>query len=246
MTQEKLASYLGLEYEKKVEIWLDIILLTIKQIKTNHNITLNLKSIDLNDKATYGLIQSKNTDDIYKLKGEYMHEFKNKFKPTNFSQLKDMHTLYRPSPLAYGIVDEYLENKYNKKNINYISKEFKKALKPILKSTYGVILYHEQILDILQTIGNFSFSKADIVRYAMTKNYKEQIEIFKVEFIETCVKNGAKKENCMELFDIFSKYTPPSYSQKIVTAHAKLTFYLAYLKTHFKDEYIKAYKENNK
>ncbi len=220
--------------------WAKIIAKTIKDVKKNYDIKIDLQKINLNDKETYSFLHSDDINNIFYLNHYDMKEFIEHIDVKSFEHLKAMLTLWRPSPMEDGLCDDYISYKNNKSGIEYI-KGLKKPLKPILESTYGKILYKEQILDIIQVISGMSYEKADLIRYAIRKDYGKELKEFKQEFIDRSVKNGYRVVPSLEIFELIVRYSPIAFPEKFVTSYALLTFYTLYLKTHFKKEYQQNY-----
>jgi DNA polymerase-3 subunit alpha len=220
--------------------WSKIITKTIKDVKKNYDIEIDLQKVDLNDKETYSFLHSGDISNIYYLNHYNIDKFIEHIDVQSFEHLKAMLTLWRPAPMEDGLCDDYIDCKNNKSKIHYI-KGLKKPLKPILKSTYGKILYKEQILKIIQILSGMSHEKADLIRYAVLNNYTNEIKQFKKEFIECSVKNGYSVISCLEIFELIVRYSPIAFPENFVIGNALLTFYTLYLKTHFKKEYQQNY-----
>jgi DNA polymerase-3 subunit alpha len=234
MIKQEIVNYLDLadvNYDKK---WLDILFGMIEEL----NMELEeFQKIDINDTQTYEDTINKDTSDIYILDNkmsELIKELIDHLKPHSFEELKNLLTLFRPSPLEVGIVDECLTNKENNKSQLYSISEFRPLLENILKNSYGVILYHEQISSIVQKVCNVSFEKAEEFKKKFLTNLsREEIDKCKTDFITLATSNGYSKDVSEKLFEWVHFYAPASYSEKSVISHAKIVFYLAYCKTHY-------------
>ena len=220
--------------------WSKIITKTIADVKKNHDIKIDLQKIDLNDNTTYSFLQNGELGNIFYLNHYDMNEIIKHIDVKSFEHLKAMLTLWRPSPMKEGLCDDYIDFKNNKTLIVY-GEGLEKPLKPILEYTYGNILYNEQVLDIIQVLSSISYEKADLIRYAIRKNYSKEVKRFKKEFVNRSVTNGYPKEQCLKIFETIVRYAPISFSEKFVTSYALLTFYTLYLKAHFKEEYQQSY-----
>jgi len=126
----------------------------IKNIKTNKNIDVNIDELSLDDKNVFKLIQSGKTLGMFQIESEGMRDLAKRLKPTS------MLALYRPGPMDSGMLDDYIERKHGRKPISYFYDEFEKVLKPILEPTYGVIVYQEQVMQIVQAVGGFSLGES--------------------------------------------------------------------------------------
>lgn len=151
MNEHEILNFLDLSKQNYEQKWIDIILELVKELDID---IITFKNIDINDLDTYRYIQNEDVSGIYHLDneqmGELMEEFISQFKPYSFEELKSMLVLFRPSPLEAGLVDYYLANKQNKEYKSIEVDEFNSILEEILNKSYGVILYHQQILSIIQ------------------------------------------------------------------------------------------------
>ncbi|MDR1554885.1 MAG: DNA polymerase III subunit alpha, partial [Campylobacteraceae bacterium] len=144
--------------------------------------------------------------------------------------------LYRPGPMESGMLDDFIERKHGRAKITYVFE----ALEPILKPTYGVIVYQEQVMQIVQTIGGFSLGGADLVRRAMGKKIKEEMDRLKSEFADGAVKNGHDRRKSEELFDLIVKFAGYGFNKSHSAAYAMITFQTAWLKAHYSQEFMAA------
>jgi DNA polymerase-3 subunit alpha len=135
-----------------------------------------------------------------------------------------------------GMLDDFIERKHGRAKITYVFE----ALEPILKPTYGVIVYQEQVMQIVQTIGGFSLGGADLVRRAMGKKIKEEMDRLKSEFADGAVKNGHDRRKSEELFDLIVKFAGYGFNKSHSAAYAMITFQTAWLKAHYSQEFMAA------
>lgn len=241
-------NYLDLSKQNYEQKWFDIILELCQTLDISID---QFKKIDLNDKDTYRFIQNEDVSDIYHLDneqmGELMEEFISKFKPNSFEELKSMLVLFRPSPLEAGLVDQYLANKQNKEYTSIKIDGFNSVLEPILCKSYGVILYHQQILSIIQKVCGVSLKQAEEMKTEFLSNISsKEKNILKDQFFRLTIPNGYSYEVSDKLFDMIYLSTPPSYDENHVISHAKITFYLAYFKTHYLEKYIEIINQYSK
>jgi DNA polymerase-3 subunit alpha len=165
-----------------------------------------------------------------------MQDLAKKLKPTGFEDVIAMLALYRPGPMESGMLDDFVERKHGRAEITYAFPE----LEPILKPTYGVIVYQEQVMQIVQTIGGFSLGGADLVRRAMGKKIKEEMDKLKGEFAEGAKKKGFDKLKAEELFDLIVKFAGYGFNKSHSAAYAMITFYTSYLKYYYPTEFMAA------
>jgi len=209
---------------------------TLKLIKQRKGIEIDIDSIELNDKATYELLSSGNTDGVFQVESEGMKEMLKNMKPSNIDDIIAALALYRPGPLGSGMDKQYINRKHGREEIIYPHPD----LENILKETYGVILYQEQIMKIAQKISNFTLGQADNLRRAIGKKKRDLMEKMKSLFIEGAVKNRYEKEFAEELFDMIEKFAEYGFNKSHSAAYAIVTFQTAYLKAHYPIEYMTA------
>jgi DNA polymerase-3 subunit alpha len=138
------------------------------------------------------------------------------------------------------MLDDFIERKHGRAKVDYFYDEFEEPLKPILEPTYGVIVYQEQVMQIVQTIGGFSLGGADLVRRAMGKKIKEEMDKLKSEFADGGVKKGYQKSHCEELFDLIVKFAGYGFNKSHSAAYGLVTFYTSYLKKYHPTEFMAA------
>ena len=153
---------------------------TVKLVEKERGVKLNLSQLPLDDPETYALLSSGATLGIFQLEGTGMRDLLIKLKPEQFTDIIALVALYRPGPLGSGMVDEFIKRKQGKESISYDIKD----LEDILKDTYGVIVYQEQVMRIASTLANFSLEDADILRRAMGKKDPKEMEKQKEKFLE--------------------------------------------------------------
>ena len=211
-----------------------------KLIEKRHGKKIDFIHEDVNDKGVYDLIQSGNTIGLFQIESAGMQDLAKKLKPDGFEDIIAMLALYRPGPMESGMLDDFIDRKHGRAEISYFYDEFIEPLKPILEPTYGVIVYQEQVMQIVQTIGGFSLGGADLVRRAMGKKIKEEMDRLKGEFAEGGVKNGYKKEHCEELFDLIVKFAGYGFNKSHSAAYGLVTFYTSFLKKYYPTEFMAA------
>ncbi len=167
-----------------------------------------------------------------------------KLRPDCFEDIIAMIALYRPGPLNSGMVDDFIDIKHGKKKIEYAFA----ALKPILEPTYGVIVYQEQVMQVVQTVGGFSLGGADLVRRAMSKKKEDEMLHLKTQYLEGAKRNGFDEGKADALFELIMKFAEYGFNKSHSAAYALITFQTAYLKTYYPAEFMAALltsEENN-
>lgn len=211
-----------------------------KLIEQRHGKRVDFITADVNDKGVYDLIQTGNTMGLFQIESDGMQDLCKRLKPSNFEDIIAVLALYRPGPMESGMLDDFIDRKHGRAEINYFYDEFDAPLRPILETTYGVIVYQEQVMQIVQTIGGFSLGGADLVRRAMGKKIKEEMDKLKDEFAQGGVKKGYKKPHCEELFDLIVKFAGYGFNKSHSAAYALVTFYTSYLKKYYPSEFMAA------
>ncbi|MBU0925907.1 DNA polymerase III subunit alpha [bacterium] len=211
-----------------------------KLIEQRHGKRVDFITTDVNDKGVYDLIQTGNTIGLFQIESDGMQDLCKRLKPSNFEDIIAVLALYRPGPMESGMLDDFIDRKHGRAQINYFYDEFDAPLRPILETTYGVIVYQEQVMQIVQTIGGFSLGGADLVRRAMGKKIKEEMDRLKDEFAIGGVKKGYQKPHCEELFDLIVKFAGYGFNKSHSAAYALVTFYTSYLKKYYPSEFMAA------
>ena len=206
---------------------LTIIKNTIKKIDDN----FNLMAIPLNDEKVYTLFKDAHTLGIFQFESFGMKSFLKRFKPDKFEDLVLALAVYRPGPM------ENIDVLCDRKNKHFKYSTFDESLKSILDETYGIIVYQEQIMEILRTMGNYSYAHADIVRRAVSKKKVDVMESEGKIFIEESIKNGYSKECAEEVFRFIEKFASFGFNKSHSVAYALLAYEMAYLKVNYKCEF---------
>lgn len=208
----------------------------IKLIKQRFKRDVVWEKVNYNDEKVYETIQSGNTLGIFQIESSGMQALNSRLKPDCFEDLIAVLALYRPGPLESGMVDDYIAIKHGQKQANYAFKE----LEPILKDTYGVIVYQEQVMQIVQTIGGFTLGGADNVRRAMGKKKREILDSLKNEYLEGAKRQGFDERKADELFELILKFAEYGFNKSHSAAYALIAFQTAYLKTYYPSEFMAA------
>ncbi|QBL12178.1 DNA polymerase III subunit alpha [Campylobacter helveticus] len=208
----------------------------IKLIKERYNKDIIWESIDVNDSKVYKTIQSGNTLGIFQIESDGMQSLNARLKPENFEDLVAVLALYRPGPMESGMLDDFIDRKHGLKKIVYPFD----VLKEVLEPTYGVIVYQEQVMQIVQIIGGFSLGGADVVRRAMGKKDPEKMKKLKDEFADGAVKQGYDRAKAEDLWELIVKFAGYGFNKSHSAAYGLITFQTAYLKTYYPSEFMAA------
>ncbi len=211
---------------------LTIIDTTVKLIGNSFDIS----KIPLDDKETYKLLQRGDTLGVFQLESSGMQRLIMDLKPTVFEDLIALVALYRPGPLGSGMVQDFIDRKHGKKPIEYPLPE----LEEILKDTYGIILYQEQVMQIASKLAGYSLGEADILRRAMGKKKKEVMDEQRGIFIERATKRGIPKDKAEYIFDLMAKFAEYGFNKSHSAAYAYIAYQTAYLKAHYPEYFMSA------
>ena len=243
--EEHLVTQYSLKYLEDVDLikfdflglkTLTVIDNAIKLIKKRFDKEIIWAAMDMEDPKVYETIQSGHTVGLFQIESGGMQQLNSKLQPTGFEDIIAVLALYRPGPMESGMLDDFIERKHGRAEITYMFP----ALEPILKPTYGVIVYQEQVMQIVQTIGGFSLGGADLVRRAMGKKIKEEMDKLKGQFAEGAAAKGLDKAKAEELFDLIVKFAGYGFNKSHSAAYAMITYQTAWLKTFYPQEFMAA------
>jgi DNA polymerase-3 subunit alpha len=208
----------------------------LQLVERRHGKRINFVEENIEDPKVYEYISTGETLGLFQIESAGMQDLAKKLKPNGFEDVIAMLALYRPGPMESGMLDDFVERKHGRQKITYAFPE----LEPILKPTYGVIVYQEQVMQIVQTIGGFSLGGADLVRRAMGKKVKEEMDKLQGEFADGASKKGFDRAKASELFDLIVKFAGYGFNKSHSAAYAMITFYTSYLKYYYPTEFMAA------
>ncbi len=208
----------------------------IELIKFQGKTPPDFLNLDYNDQKTFELLQRADTTGVFQLESSGMKDLILRLKPCSFSDIVALVALYRPGPLDSGMADTYVERKHGREPVVYLFDE----LEPILKETYGVILYQEQVMKIAGALGNYSMADADGLRKAMGKKIVSMMEAHRELFLKGAKENNRDLKKASELFDLMEKFGGYGFNKSHSAAYALIAYQTAYLKANFALEFIAA------
>ncbi len=217
---------------------LTIIRDAVELIRQHHKVEIDIEKIPIDDDKTYKLFWRGQTTAIFQFESPPMREYLRKLKPTSISDLSAMNALYRPGPMKF--IDDFIDRKYGRKNITYAHP----SLEPILKETYGIIVYQEQVIQIANTVGGMTLAEADNLRRAMGKKDLKTMEKQKGTFIEGAIKNGASRKTAEDIFETIVEFANYGFNKSHSVAYSYVAYQTAYLKAHYAPEFLAANLKN--
>ncbi len=202
---------------------------------------LDIMSIPLEDGPTYKLLQEGLTTAVFQLESRGMKELLRKMKPSTFEDLIALVALYRPGPLESGMVDDFCNRKHGRAEVAYPDAKYQHAcLEPILKPTYGVIVYQEQVMQIAQAMAGYSLGGADMLRRAMGKKKPEEMAKERVKFMAGAAEQKIDPDLAGHIFDLMEKFAGYGFNKSHSAAYALVSYQTAWLKVHYPAEFMAA------
>jgi DNA polymerase-3 subunit alpha len=212
----------------------------LKLIGENNNkgdkAKFDINKIPLDDPEVYALLSNGRTRGIFQIESSGMKELMINLVPSGFEDIIAVLALYRPGPLDSGMVDEYIDRKHGRKKIQYPLPQ----LEELLRDTYGLFVYQEQIMSTASVVADYSLGEADLLRRAMGKKKPEEMKAQRERFLEGAKRKGIKDKKAKEIFDAMEKFAEYSFNKSHSTAYALITYQTAYLKTHYPAEFMAA------
>lgn len=213
---------------------LTIIESAINIIKNTRGIEIDIDKIPLDDKKTYKLFQKGETTGVFQFESSGMKRYMRELKPTDFEDIIAMVALYRPGPMEW--IPDYIAGKHGKKKPRYLHEK----LEPILKKTYGVAIYQEQVMQMARDLAGFTMAEADVLRKAMGKKIVKLLVEQKEKFIDGCVKNGINSALAERIFSFIEPFAGYGFNRSHAACYALIGYQTAYLKARWPTEFMAA------
>ena len=194
----------------------------------------DIESIPLNDDKVFKLLSSGKTMAVFQLESSGMRDLIKRLKPTKFEEITALLALYRPGPLNSGMHDEFVDRKHGDSPVTYPHE----LLEEVLEETYGVIVYQEQVMEAARVLAGFSLGQADILRRAMGKKKKEEMEEQREIFVKGCKKNNIKEKNAEQIFDLINQFAEYGFNKSHSAAYALISYQTAYLKAYYPEHFM--------
>lgn len=207
---------------------------TLRIVKKVYKKVIELSEIPNEDEATFKLLQNADTTGVFQLESAGMKRYLKELRPTLFEDIIAMGALYRPGPMSE--IPRFIEGKNNPKSITYLHE----SLEPILKDTYGVMVYQEQIIKLLQLVAGYTPGEADLVRKAIGKKKRDIMEAEEPKFIEGCIKQGLSRQDAQRLWAQIQPFADYSFNKAHATCYAQISYWTAYLKAHYPEAFMAA------
>lgn len=219
---------------------LTIIDWAIQEINSRRQITqeaaIDIQLIPLNDPATFILLKACKTTAVFQLESRGMKDLVKRLQPDCFEDIVALVALFRPGPLQSGMVDDFINRKHGRAKVLYPHPQ----LEPILRPTYGVILYQEQVMQIAQVLAGYSLGSADLLRRAMGKKKPEEMAMHRETFCKGSVERGVSSETATYIFDLMEKFAGYGFNKSHSASYALIAYQTAWLKAHYPAEYMAA------
>jgi DNA polymerase-3 subunit alpha len=205
---------------------------TLGKIYAIHKKQIDIENIPLNDKKTFQLLSKGDSIGVFQLESEGMRKCLRELKPNELEDIIAILALYRPGPMQF--ISDYIAGKRGKRKIEYLHPK----LKPILESTYGVLIYQEQVMQIAQQLAGFTLGEADVLRKAIGKKIKELLDSQREKFIEGCKKNQIPDQIAVRIWNWFEPFARYSFNRSHAAAYAIIAYQTAFLKAHYPLEFM--------
>jgi DNA polymerase-3 subunit alpha len=213
---------------------LTIIKECLRLIKQNHDLVIDIDEIPLDDEETYQLFQRGETNAIFQFESDGMKKYMKDLRPDRFEDLIAMNALYRPGPIAY--IPTFINRKHGREEVKYDLPE----MEEYLSDTFGITVYQEQLMLLSQKLGNFTKGDADVLRKAMGKKDRATLDKMKGKFMDGCAANKLTIKTCEKVWTDWEAFASYAFNKSHSTCYAFVAYQTAYLKTHYKAEYMAA------
>ncbi len=215
-------------------ITLTVIDRTIKHVKATRGIDIDIDTIPLDDEKTYDMFGNGHTIGVFQFESSGMRDYLTKLKPRSIDDLAAMNALYRPGPMEF--IDDFIDRKYGRKNIEYLHPD----MEPILKTTYGIIVFQEQVMQLANRIAGFTLAQSDLMRRAMGKKKADVMAQQRVDFVSGAKERGIPPKAASEIFDMIDKFANYGFNKSHSVAYSILAYQTAWLKANYPAEFMAA------
>ncbi len=214
---------------------LTVIQTALEVIEHTRGETIEIAKIPMNDKATFALLQRGDTTGVFQLESAGMRRYLKQLKPTQFEDITAMVSLYRPGPMEW--IDSFIKRKHGKEEVKYLHED----LRPVLEPTFGIGIYQEQILQMARVFAGFSLGEADLLRRAIGKKIKKELDAQREKFITGAVEKGYEEKLAIQIFDdVITPFAGYGFNKSHGAAYARIAYETAYLKANYTAEFMAA------
>ena len=215
---------------------LDVINQTVRSVYEKHGLEIDINSIPLDDEKVYEMLQMGDTLGCFQLESDGITELVKRLKPDKIDHIIAVLALYRPGPLSSGMVDDFIERKNGRAEVAYPHP----LLAPVLKNTYGVIVYQEQVMQAAQVLAGYSLGEADMLRRAMGKKKLKDMMKHRQRFADGCAENEISHKLAISIYDQIEGFSAYAFNAAHSTAYGMITYQTAWLKRHYPAEFMAA------
>ncbi|MFA5146009.1 MAG: DNA polymerase III subunit alpha [Candidatus Omnitrophota bacterium] len=209
---------------------------TVKIVKRTKGSDVVIEKIPLDDRKTYKLLANAESSGIFQLESSGMRDLLKKLKPERFEDIVSLLALFRPGPIGSGMLDDFMKRKHGEVKIRYDHE----LLEPILKETYGIIVFQEQVMRIASTLAGFSLAQADNLRRAMAKKTPEVMAQVRQHFVDGCLNNDIDRKTADRIFNQIEYFAGYGFNKSHSAAYAMISYRTAYLKANYPVEFMTA------
>lgn len=210
-----------------------------KKLIKNKKPKIDISKISLYDKNSFNILKKAQTTAIFQLESRGIKNLIKRLKPDCFEDIIALMALFRPGPLQSGMVENYINRKHGKEKVFYPDKKWQhELLKPVLKSTYGIILYQEQVIQIAQVLAGYTLGEADILRRSMSKKNPKEMSQQRDKFENGAKNFGIKKNLAVKIFSLVEKFSGYGFNKSHSTAYATLSYQTLWLKANYTAEFM--------
>jgi DNA polymerase-3 subunit alpha len=203
-----------------------------KFIRRDFDPHFDIESIDDEDQKVYDYVSEGKTTGVFQLESSGMKDLCSRLQPGSIDDITAINALYRPGPMGLGMHDEFIERKFGRKEVDYFF-EGEQSLEDILKDTYGIIVYQEQVMNIARTVGGYSLGGADLLRRAMGKKKEEEMIRHRAIFLDGAKERGYDLKKAGEVFDLMAEFAKYGFNKSHAVAYAVIAYQTAFLKTYY-------------
>jgi DNA polymerase III subunit alpha len=208
---------------------------TLKLVKINHDVDINIDTIPLEDKGAFSILQKAQTTGVFQLESAGMKRYLKELKPTNIEDIIAMVSLYRPGPM--DLIPDYINRKHGRAQVEYLHPK----LEPILKNTYGVMVYQEQLMAAVRELAGFTLAEADIMRKAVGKKIRSLLDEQEGKFKEGAARVGTPAHAANKFWELLGPFSSYAFNRSHAACYAMVAYQTAYLKANYPNEFMAAF-----